>query len=257
MQQSRVSIRNGKFTTTMQWGGSGAPLLFLHGAGGPMVGAPFLDELAKHFTVYAPAHPGFGPGEGLEHLDDIIDFALYYHDFLDELQIENPHIVGHSLGGMLAAEITALAPYRMNKLVLVGPAGLWLDETPIPDFFTFNPKQLVEHLLHDPAGPLGQMMLQQFQAPEMGLELHRCMASAGKFLWPIPDKGLKKRIHRIQPPTLIIWGASDKLIPPAYGEAFLKAIHGSQLVTLPKSGHMPMLEEQDAFVQAVTTFLEA
>jgi pimeloyl-ACP methyl ester carboxylesterase len=239
----------------MQWGGSGEPLLFLHGAGGPMIGAPFLDGLARNFTVYAPAHPGFGPGEGLEHIDDVIDFALYYHDFLDELQIENPHVVGHSLGGMLAAEITALAPYRVNRLVLIGPAGLWIDEHPIPDFFTFNPQQIVEVALHDPEGPLGQMMLQQFQAPEAALELHRCMASAGKFLWPIPDKGLKKRIHRIQQPTLIVWGASDKLIPPAYGEAFLKAIPGSRLVTLQKSGHMPMLEEQDEFVEVVTNFL--
>jgi len=220
-----------------------------------MIGAPFLDELARNFTVYAPAHPGFGPGEGLEHIDDVIDFALYYHDFLDELQIETPHVVGHSLGGMLAAEITALAPYRVNRLVLVGPAGLWIDENPIPDFFTFSSQQIVEVALHDPKGPLGQMMLQQFQAPEAALELHRCMASAGKFLWPIPDKGLKKRIHRIQQPTLIVWGASDKLIPPAYGEAFLKAIPGSRLVTLQKSGHMPMLEEQEAFVEAVTNFL--
>jgi len=255
MQQSRVSIRNGKFTTSMQWGGNGAPLLFLHGAGGPMVGAPFLDELAKHFTVYAPTHPGFGAGEGIEHLDDIIDFALYYFDFLDELQIDNPHIVGHSLGGMLAAEIAALAPYRSNRLVLVGAAGLWLDETPIPDFFTFNPQQMVKAALHDPEGPLGQMMGKQFESPEMMLEMYKCLASAGKFMWPIPDKGLKKRIHRIQQPTLIVWGASDKLIPPAYGEAFLKAISGARLVTLNSSGHLPMLEEQDAFVQAVTNFL--
>lgn len=257
MQQSRVSIRNGKFTTTMQWGGSGAPLLFLHGAGGPMVGAPFLDELAKHFTVYAPAHPGFGPGEGIDHLDDIFDFALYYHDFLDELQIEKPHIVGHSLGGMLAAEIAALAPHQINRLVLVCAVGLWIDEAPIPDIFTFNPQQLVKTALHDPEGPLGQMMLQQLQAPEMVLEMYRNMASTGKFLWPIPDKGLKKRIHRLRQPTLLVWGGSDKITPPVYGEAFLKAIPGSRLVTLPKSGHMPMLEEQDAFVRAVTSFLLA
>src|SRR5262249_2353636 len=154
------------------------------------------------------------------HLDDVIDFALYYHDFLDELQIDNPHIMGHSLGGMLAAEITALAPYRVNRLVLVGPAGLWLEDNPIPDFFTFTPQQLIEVTLHDPKGPLGQMLLQQFQTPEVALEMYKCMASTGKFIWPIPDKGLKKRIHRIQPPTLIIWGSSDKLIPPAYGEAF-------------------------------------
>lgn len=255
MQELKVSIRNGKFTTSMQWGGNGAPLLFLHGAGGPMVGAPFLDELAKDFTVYAPAHPGFGAGQGIEHLDDIIDFALYYHDFLDELQIENPHIVGHSMGGMLAAEMTALAPYRVNRLVLVNPAGLWLDESPIPDFFTFTPKQLFQVALHDPEGPLGQMLVKQFESPDLMLEMYKCMASAGKFMWPIPDKGLKKRIHRIQCPTLVLWGASDKLIPPVYGEAFLKAIGGARLVTLGKSGHMPMLEEQDAFVDAVTSFL--
>ena len=189
-----------------------------------MIGAPFLDELAKHFTVYAPAHPGFGPGEGVEHLDNVIDFALYYLDFLDELQIDNPHVVGHSLGGMLAAEIAALAPYRLSRLVLVGPAGLWLDEVPIPDFFTFTPQQMLKTALHDPDGPLGQMMLKQFENPDMQLEMYRCLASAGKFLWPIPDKGLKKRIHRIQMPTLVVWGTSDKLIPPAYGEAFLKAI---------------------------------
>ncbi len=255
MQELRVSIRNGKFITAMQWGGSGAPLLFLHGAGGPMIGAPFLDELAKHFTVYAPAHPGFGAGEGIEHLDDIIDFALYYLDFLDELQIDNPHIVGHSMGGMLAAEIAALAPYQLKRLVLVSPAGLWLDEKPIPDFFTFTPQQMVKAALHDPEGPLGQMLLKQFESPEMMLEMHKSLASAGKFLWPIPDKGLKKRIHRIQCPTLVLWGASDKLIPPAYGKAFLKAISGARLVTLNSSGHLPMLEEQDAFVQAVTNFL--
>ena len=108
----------------MQWGGSGAPLLFLHGAGGPMIGAPFLDELAKHFTVYAPAHPGFGAGEGIEHLDDIIDFALYYLDFLDELQIDNPHIVGHSMGGMLAARFALLYPDATERLVLYNQIGL-------------------------------------------------------------------------------------------------------------------------------------
>jgi pimeloyl-ACP methyl ester carboxylesterase len=255
MQQSRVAIRNGKFSTVMQWGGTGDPLVFLHGAGGPMVGAPFLDELATHFTVYAPAHPGFGPGEGVEHLDDVIDFALYYLDFLDELQIDNPHVVGHSLGGMLAAEMAALAPYRLNRLVLVGPAGLWLDEIPIPDFFTFTPQQMLKAALHNPEGPLGQMMLKQFENPDMQLEMYRCLASAGKFLWPIPDKGLKKRIHRLQMPTLVVWGASDKLIPPVYGEAFLKAIPGARLVTLHNSGHIPMLEEQEAFVRAVTSFL--
>ncbi len=256
MEELRVSIRNGKFSTSMQWGGGGEPLLFLHGAGGPMVGAPFLDELAKDFTVYAPTHPGFATAEGIEHLDDIIDFALYYLDFLDELDIDNPHVVGHSMGGMLAAEIAALAPYRLNRLALVSAVGLWLDQAPIPDIFTMTPEDLLQVALHDPAGPLGQMMLAQFQAPEMILEMHKAMATAGKFMWPIPDKGLKKRIHRIKVPTLLLWGESDKLVPPVYGEAFLKAISGSRLVVLKEAAHIPMLERQETFVQVIRDFLK-
>jgi len=255
MESIQVSIRSGKFTTAVERLGRGDPLLFLHDAGGPMTGAPFLDDLAKRFTVYAPAHPGFGPGEGVEHLDDILDFALYYLDFLEEVGIEKPHLVGHSLGGMLAAEIAALAPQLVDRLVLICPAGLWLDAVPIPDFFTFSPEQMVRSALHDPTGPVGKMLLSRFRDPTLALESYRCLASAGKFMWPIPDKGLKKRIHRVKAPTLIVWGASDGLIPTAYAEAFHGAIPGSRLAILNGAGHLPMLEQREAFVEAVTSFL--
>jgi len=255
MEAIPVSIRNGKFSTAMQRAGRGKPLLFLHGSGGPMSGAPFLDDLAKHYTVLAPAHPGFGPGQGIEHLDDILDFALYYLDFLDELGVEKPHVVGHSLGGMVAAEMAALAPRELGSLVLVCPSGLWLDAVPVPDFFTFSPEQLVKSALHEPAGPVGKMLLAQFRDPDLALESYRCLASAGKFLWPLPDKGLKKRIHRVKLPTLIVWGASDGLIPTAYAEAFHDAIPGSQLAVLNGAGHLPMLEQREAFVDTVRRFL--
>jgi pimeloyl-ACP methyl ester carboxylesterase len=255
MEQVPISIRGGRFTTSMARGGSGTPLLFLHGAGGPMTGAPFLDDLARHFTVYAPAHPGFGPGEGVENLDDILDFALYYLDFLDAVGIEKAHVVGHSLGGMLAAEIAALAPRAVNRLVLVCPAGLWLDQVPIPDFFTFSPEQMVRSALHDPKGPVGRTLLAQLLDPNLMLESYRCLASAAKFLWPMPDKGLRKRIHRVTMPTLVMWGASDGLIPTVYADAFHAAIPGSRVTILNGAGHLPMLEQRDSFVEAVTSFL--
>jgi pimeloyl-ACP methyl ester carboxylesterase len=255
MEEFRISIRGGKFSTTVQRAGHGPPLLFLHGTGGPLRDAPFLEDLARDFTVYAPAHPGFGAGEGIEHLDDVHDFALYYLDFLDELAIELPHLVGHSFGGMLAAEIAALAPKSFAHLVLVCPTGLWLDQVPIPDFFTFSPEQLVKTGLHDPKGPVGQLLLAQFRNPELAVESQRCLASAGKFLWPIPDKGLKKRIHRLKLPSLVVWGASDGLIPTAYAEAFHAAIVGSRLAILNGAGHLPMLEQREAFVTTVRSFL--
>lgn len=255
MQQSRVSIRNGRFDIPLQWGGSGPPLLFLHGAGGPALGAPFLDRLAEHFTVYAPAHPGFIGATGLEHLDDVIDLALYYHDFVDALDLDPPHVIGHSMGGMIAAEMTALSPSRFNRLVLVGPAGLWLDAHPIPDFFGFKPETLVDHAVAAPQGPLGRMLLAMWTDPNAQIELYKSMSAAAKFMWPIPDKGLKKRLHRIQQPTLVMWGAEDKLIAPIYGEHFMRAIEGARLQLMPAVGHLPMFEDEDGFVAAVTAFL--
>jgi pimeloyl-ACP methyl ester carboxylesterase len=257
MEDVRVAVRGGKFSTTMRLGGDGPPLVFLHGPSGPVGDAPFLEDLARRFTVYAPAHPGFGSGEGVEHLDDVLDFSLYYLDFLAELGITRPHLVGHSLGGMIAAEIAALAPREFSRLVLVCPSGLWIDAVPIPDFFTFSPEQLVRSALHDPRGPVGAELAAQFRDPERLLEWNRCLASAAKFLWPIPDKGLKKRLHRLTMPTLVVWGASDGLIPTAYAHAFGASLPNSRVAILNGAGHLPMLEQREAFVTAVCEFLSS
>ena len=257
MEEIRVSVRGNRFATTVRRAGEGPPLLYLHGPGGPVGDAPFLADLARRFTVYAPAHPGFGAGQGIEHIDDVVDFALYYLDFLDALAIGRPHVVGHSFGGMIAAEMASLAPRDLGRLVLVCPSGLWLDAVPIPDFFTFSPEQLVRTALHDPTGPVGTRMLAQMRDPERRGEWNRCLASAAKFLWPIPDKGLKKRIHRASMPTLVVWGASDGLIPTAYAHAFASALPHAELAILNGAGHLPMFEQRVEFVNAVSAFLEA
>ena len=255
MEEVRVSVRGGKFATTMRRGGEGPPLVFLHGPGGPAGDAPFLEDLAQCFTVYAPAHPGFGAGEGAEHVDDVHDLALYYLDFLDEIAIRRPHLVGHSFGGMIAAEIAALVPRDVGRVVLVCPTGIWLDAIPIPDFFTFPPEQFVRSALHDPSGPVGTQLLAQMRDPQRRVEWDRCLASAAKFLWPIPDKGLKKRIHRLTMPTLVVWGASDGLMPTAYAHAFAAALPNSQVAIVNGAGHLPMFEQREAFVNEVGGFL--
>ena len=65
----------------------------------------------------------------------------------------------------------------------------------------------------------------------------------------------KRRIHRIQSPTLIVWGESDGLVSPAYAEDFRSGIKDSRVVILPQCGHFPMFEKQDEFVDLVTSFL--
>jgi pimeloyl-ACP methyl ester carboxylesterase len=258
MEKRTVSVREGVFTAEVSQAGSGEPLLFLHGSGGLHEGQ-YLDMLARTFAVYAPSHPGFGATEGLEKIDDIIDLALYYHDFMDALGLESAHVVGHSLGGMLAAEIASLCSHRVRKLVLSNAVGLWRDDDPVLDFFVLSAEQLAPYILHDPQSPQVQAAMPRPQSQDEMIEaMYRRIQSftaAGKFLWPIPDRGLNRRIHRIQSPTLIIWGESDRLVPPSYAEDFRSNIKDSRVVIMREVAHMPMFEKPDEFVSLITDFL--
>lgn len=261
MIESLVSIRHGVFQTLVRSEGEGDPLLFLHGAGGLHGWPAFLESLARSFRVIAPEHPGFGRSEGLEHLDDVIDLALYYTEFVEAMGLDQPYIVGHSLGGMIAAEMAAIAPDLASKLVLVAPVGLWLDDHPVMDFFAATPEELATAIFHDPGSSVARELMTMPTDPEAQLEIvlerTKNLSAAGKFLWPIPDKGLKKRIHRIVVPTLILWGAADRLVPPIYGEEFLKRINGARLTVLKGASHMLPFEKSDEFIEVVTDFLFA
>src|SRR5262249_106088 len=260
VEEKTVVVRNGMFETKLRADGNGVPLLFLHGAGGLRGWEPFLAELAKHFTVVAPAHPGFETSTGIDHIDDMLDMVIYYNDLLDALHLESVHVVGHSMGGMIGAELAALSPHRVRKLVLANAVGLWLDDHPIADFFAMTPEQLAVAFWHAPQSDVAKAMMAVPQDEKAQLEAYlirmQHLSTAGKFLWPIPDKGLKKRIHRIQAPTCIIWGQSDGLTPVVYAQEFQQCIPESQVTIMPQCGHMPMYEEPAGFVSTIVGFLQ-
>ena len=116
-------IAGGKFTAELHMFGTGEPLLFLHGAGGLLGIDPFLEDLGHSFKVIAPHLPGYGESTGGDQIEDVFDAVLFYHQLLDELGIASSHVFGHSMGGMLAAELAAMDVHRVKKLVLVTPAG--------------------------------------------------------------------------------------------------------------------------------------
>jgi pimeloyl-ACP methyl ester carboxylesterase len=253
-------IAGGKFTVELHMFGNGTPLLYLHGAGGLLGVDPFLEDLANDFKVIAPHLPGYGESTGAEHIDDILDVILFHHQLLDELGVASAHVVGHSMGGMIAAEFAALDVHRVKKLVLVTPAGFWLDEHPIPDVFAMEPPELVAHLFHDPQSPIAQMFTtipeDMKLLEEMYVERIKRFTQASKFLWPIPDRGLKKRAWRIAAKTLVVMGGSDRLIPPVYANEFTSRIKNSSAVTIPETGHLPMYEQQAVFVKTVRDFIK-
>ena len=239
-------------------GGSGKPLVFLHGAGGILPQDPFLDKLAKKFHVYAPLLPGYGDSQECATLRDMLDFTLHTIDVVEALGLKAPVLAGHSMGGMIAAEMAAIAPNDFAKLALIAAAGLWLEKHPIPDLFSMLPYEMPPYLFHDvEAGTKLMTAGVALNDPEWlkgFLVMNaRQMGMAGKILFPIPERGLSERLYRVKAETLLIWGASDKLIPPVYGEAFMKAIKGAELAIIPKAGHMITLEQPDELVTALAS----
>lgn len=240
--------------------GSGAPLVFFHGAGGLFGQDPFLDRLADTYQVFAPELPGFGESSGEELLEDMQDFALHGWDVITALGLTKPHLIGHSMGGMIAAEMACLAPNDLSKLVLVASAGLWIPEEPIPDVFSFLPHEFAQYLFHDRAA--GEAMLTgglNLKDPQALMEFYignaRRMGTAGKMLFPIPNRRLSKRLYRLTAPTLLVWGKSDRLIPPVYADRFQSYIPHAEKIVIDEAGHMLPYEQPDGFVQAVTSFL--
>ena len=246
-----VEIRQGDFRTEVARAGKGPPLLYLHGAVGQKGWAPFLERLSRTFTVYAPITPGYGSATGLEHLADLADLTLYNLEVLNELGVTRAHVVGHFLGGMIAAEMAAASPSSIDRLVLVSPAGVWRDEEPVADLLALNANELSDRLAATANGAASLDGL----ADELGRDRMQDIAAAGKFLWPLPDKGLDRRAYRIKASTLILWGEQDRINPPSYADDFRKMINRSQTATVANAGHLVMLEQPQAFAEAVASFL--
>ncbi len=255
-----VALRNGKFNVQLVEGGSGDNLLYLHGADGFTGWDACLDRLAAEFHVIAPAHPGVAQSDGLEHLDDLWDLVIFYEELLDTLGLDRAYVVGHSYGGMLAAELAAHCPQRVARLVLVGSLGLWLENTPVADFFILTRSERAELLWRDSATEVAQAYMSAPTDPAAKLEADlsrtQTLAAVGKFVWPIPDKGLPKRAHRITMPALLIWGDSDGIVPPAYGAAFQQLLPNATLRVIERCGHIPQVEQPDEFFDAVIGFLQ-
>lgn len=260
MRPRAVTTRRG-ITGQVREAGSGPALVYLHGAGGLFEREPLLERLAGRFRVLAPEWPGYGEERSEDALEDMLDFALHGWDLVEALGLEAPPVlVGHSMGGMIAAEMACLAPRSLARLVLVAPAGLWIDEHPIPDLFATLPFDLAGLLFHDPAEGVKRLTggvdfsdtaaLQDFMVRNA-----RRLGTAGKILFPIPNRRLAKRLYRLTTPTLLVWGREDRFIPPVYAERFAKLLPAAELTWIEQAGHMAPLEQADAVAEAILGFV--
>lgn len=235
-------------------GGKGPPLLFLHGAGGAGVWLPFMEALSEHYDVIVPDHPGFGRSETPEWLDQLSDLAYFYLDLIEALKLDQVHLVGHSLGGWIAAEIAVRSTRRLKTLTLISAAGVHVNGVPKGDIFVWTPEERARNLFVDQR--LAEQRLAQPMTEEQGdIAIKNELATADLAWQPrFHDPQLRKWLHRIDVPTLLVWGDSDKIFPKAYGEAYHSLIKGSRLEILPSCGHIPQVERTDTFVNLFKRF---
>ena len=258
MDEKMISVGNGRFEVQMLEAGSGEDVVFLHGAGG-LTWDPFLEALSQKYHVMAPHLPGTANSTGGENFLDHHDGFYFYLDFLDAVGVDQVHLIGHSMGGWMAAEIAAMQPQRFKTVTLLAPIGLWNDDYPVLDIWAMLPNEIAEAVFHDVNHPAAQMMLTMPDDPaevqQRMVDATKTGSTAAKFMWPIPDKGLKNRIHRVTTPTLVVWGASDKLAPVQYADDFGRLIKSSTVEIINEAGHLPQLEQTEATLEKVLAHL--
>jgi pimeloyl-ACP methyl ester carboxylesterase len=240
--------------------GEGTPVVYFHGPFGQEWDG-FLDDLAVRHRVYAPAHAGAEATEDLEQLDGIPDLLLYYDDLFDRLGLEHFDLVGHSFGGMVAAEYAATFRERVSKLVLIDAMGLWRDDNPVGDHLLVTPQKLVKLLFNDPSRAEVVAKLAMPTDPDAMnaaiVERFGALASTSHFIHPIPERGLKRRLRRIKAETLVLWGAQDVLVPPVYAAEFAALIPHARAQMIQGAGHLPQIEQRKVVSDHLEKFLMA
>ena len=241
---------------TLMRGGAGRPLLMLHGAGGAGSWLPYMAGLAARHDVIVPEHPGFGASDTPDWLDTIPDLANFYLDFLDQLDLKNVDLVGHSLGGWIAAELAARNTSRIASLTLVAAAGIHVKGVAQVDSFLRNDEQRVRDFFHDPKR--ADEMLKHLARPELEDVNLKNRTTTAKLIWQPRgyDPHLHKWLHRIDVPTLLVWGDDDRLFPKEYAFAYQRLIPGSKVAIIPECGHLPQAEQRQAFVAALEGFFD-
>jgi pimeloyl-ACP methyl ester carboxylesterase len=249
-----IELRGGAVPVEVRSAGRGPALLWLHSILDRDFWPPLLDRLAETHTVYAPSHPGVGRSGGVETLDDVVDLALVYDELLGALGVPSATLAGHFFGAMMAAELAALCPARAGRVCLISPLGLWLTGKPVADVLILPGPDLDPLLWADPAAPAARRWasLAGAAAENASAEAEQIqqLAVMGKFVWPIPDKGLRKRLHRIAAPTELVWGEGDRVNPLAYAEEFRRLIPGAVVRRVP-GAHMLHLEQPEAVAPLV------
>jgi pimeloyl-ACP methyl ester carboxylesterase len=254
LRADRLTVRDIELEVVR--GGTGPTVVFLHGFHPLEPDAPFLERLSRKVSIVAPSHPGFGASARPDDFETVYDLVHLYRELLDTLPDGNVTLIGASFGGWLAAEIAAACPHRLGRLVLVDALGIKLGDRETPDIldvFNTHPDAVRRASWHE------ERCAPDFDAlSDAALTRHArnrdalCLYGWEPYMY---NPRLKRWLGRIAIPTLVLWGASDGVVTPAYGRAYAALIPGARFALIDDAGHHPELEQPGLLADRILDFL--
>jgi pimeloyl-ACP methyl ester carboxylesterase len=242
----------GPVELTLEDRGEGRPYLVLHGGAGPQSVARFAQLLAEkdHNRVLTPTHPGFGGTARPEALDSVGKLADLYLGLLDQLELDDVTVIGNSVGGWIVAEMAVRGSPRVRRIVLLDAVGIEVQGHPVADVSGLSVPEIQALSFHDPAPyRVDPATIPDAQKAVMAANAAALSVYAGSPA--MADPLLLARLGAIEVPTLVLWGESDRIVEPTYGQAYAAAINGAHFEVLPATGHMPQMESPDLVLQAI------
>lgn len=227
----------------LRYGSGMTTALILHGGGGPVTVAPIVEHLDHTMRTVAPTHPGWNGVERPEWMTGVDDYALAYLDLLEDNDLSDVLVVGSSLGGWLGAEMALRdRGQRIRGLVLIDAVGVEVPGEPVVDFFSLDARGVAEHSYHDP----DRFYVDPATVPpEQAAVRAANMATMRLAFGAMYDPKLLRRLARVRVPVLAIWGASDRIVTPAYGRAYAHAFPNGRFALVSEAGHMPQIERPE------------
>ncbi len=239
-------------------GGSGPPLLFLHGGGGFGTFDPTSGPIAEHHTVYAPSLPGFYGTPRPGWLYSVTDLAHFVLELARELRLDDYVLAGHSIGGWVAAEMAAMGGSDIKGLILINAAGIRPAKSEIAEVFMVGASTRLQLAFHNPEQvPNYEYFTRELTSSEAAID-HSNREMLSRLGWKpyLHNPSLPHYLSKVQARTLIVWGANDAIIPLECGEIYRGSIPRSRLSIIDECGHSPQMEKPDAFNAAVSDFLD-
>lgn len=253
-KEETIKVRGRK--TRLFRAGDGPPLLFLHDPFCPSW-LPLHQKLASDHEVFLPIHPGFaGSEDGFDDFELMEDLVFHYLDFCETLRLDRPVLVGASFGGWIAAEWAIRYDGSLKGIVLIDALGLRLDDAPTVDILSLDGAAMRQVMFGDPTSTLAMATLPETPKAEDMVGTILARRTLARFAWQFPDNPrLRRYLHRVRVPSMIIWGERDGFVPVAHGNAYHEGIANSEFRVIPNAGHLPHIEAPEACANMICNFL--